>query len=111
MENNYLKYRGKCKEMSEALVFADPTLTLVRGHYLCPYWGKQDHWWTVKPDGTIVDPTVLQFPSKGAGEYVPFNGMVECTQCGKELPEAQAQFARNYALCSYKCYGKLVGVF
>ena len=31
--DDYQRYRGKCKEMSEALIAADPSLRLVRGHY------------------------------------------------------------------------------
>jgi hypothetical protein len=34
-ESDYMKYRGKCKEMSEALVKENPKLRLVRGHYYC----------------------------------------------------------------------------
>lgn len=109
-DTDYIKYRGKCKEMSEALVAKDSSLTLVRGHYICPYWGSQAHWWTIKQDGTVVDPTAKQFPSKGIGEYVPFNGFVECAQCGKEITEEEADFASNYAFCSYRCQGKFVGV-
>ena len=37
-QSDYLKYRGKCKEMSEALVANNPALRLVRGHYWCPIW-------------------------------------------------------------------------
>jgi hypothetical protein len=107
---DYLKYRGKCKEMSEALVKADPSLTLVRGHYWCPYWGQQAHWWTKDTDGKIVDPTALQFPSKGSGDYVEFDGTVECSECGKEMKEEDASFHGNYAFCSYRCNGKFVGV-
>lgn len=108
--DDYLRCRGKCKEMSEAAVAADPTLTLVRGHYFCPAWGMQPHWWTVRPDGTVYDPTALQFPSKGAGIYVPFNGMVSCAECGKELLEEEADIEGNYAFCSYTCHGRFVGV-
>ena len=107
---DYEKYRGKCKEMSEALVEADATLTLVRGHYDCPLWGKQPHWWVKDQNGKIIDPTVKQFPSKGTGEYVEFNGFVECAQCGKVTEEANASFDSNYAFCSGPCYGKFVGV-
>lgn len=109
-ESNYLKYRGKCKEASKEFCANDPTLTLVRGHYLCPFWGEQPHWWCIKPDGTIIDPTVKQFPSNGLGEYVPFDGIVECSNCGKQVREEEADFHSNYAFCSYKCYGRFVGV-
>jgi hypothetical protein len=110
-EANYLKYRGKCKEMSEAAVAADSTLILVRGHYHCPIWGEQPHWWAKRQDGTVVDPTKDQFPSKGIGEYVEFNGRVQCSECGKDMAEEEASYESNYCFCSYECHGRFVGVF
>ena len=111
MSDDYTKFRGKCKEMSEALCAADPTLTLVRGHYFCPIWNSDEpHWWCTKPDGTIVDPTAAQFPSKGAGIYIPFDGIVECAECGKGMEEAEASFESNYAFCSIKCHMRFVGL-
>ena len=109
----YAKYRGKCKEFSEQAVSDDPTLTLVRGHYYCPVWGEQPHWWTVREDGTIYDPTAEQFPSKGLGEYVPFNGKVNCAECGEEVEEKDAYIDGNghYAFCSGLCNGRFVGVY
>lgn len=103
----YRQFRGKCKELSEAAVADDATLTLMRGYYFCPIWNAKDaHWWTMRSDGTIYDPTKDQFPSKGAGIYTPFNGVVECDQCGKKMTENEA--AKNsigkYAFCSYDCY-------
>ena len=109
-EENYAKYRGKCKEMSEALVAADPSLTLVRGYYFDILWGRQAHWWTRKPDGTIIDPTKDQFPTKGRGHYEEFDGMLECSNCGKEMKEEDADIDGNYAFCSYECHGRFVGV-
>ncbi len=109
--DDYTKYRGKCKEMSEALIVDDPTLTLVRGHYMDPAWGKQPHWWCKKPDGTIVDPTKDQFPSKGCSTYVEFDGTLPCSECGKIMKEQDADFDGNYAFCSYECHGRSVGAF
>jgi hypothetical protein len=109
-ESNYSKYRGTCKAASELAVAADSSLTLVRGHYICPFWGPQPHWWTTGPDGSVYDPTKLQFPSEGAGEYVPFDGTVTCSECGRKLMEGDASFASNYCFCSGTCYGKFVGV-
>jgi hypothetical protein len=108
----YAKYRGKCRSMSEAAVAADPTLRLVRGHYFCPIYGQQAHWWTVRPDGTIYDPTALQFPSNGHGEYVEFDGWHDCAECGKKIREEDAAIGGNghYAFCSGKCYARFVGV-
>lgn len=107
---DYKQFRGRCKEACEAAVKADPSLTLIRGHYFCPQWGEQAHWWTVRKDGTIHDPTRLQFPSAGHGHYEPFNGIVHCSECGKEMTEQEASFESNYAFCSYQCHGRFVGV-
>jgi hypothetical protein len=109
-ETDYRLYRGKCREMAETLVKQNPDLRLVRGFYHCPLWGKQSHWWMVKPDGTIVDPSAAQFPSYGAGEYEGFNGMVQCEECGKELPEELAYIDGNHAFCDRKCYGRYIGL-
>ena len=111
-KSNYMKYRGKCKQFSEFAVFVDPTLKLIRGHYHCPIWGEQPHWWTVRPDGSIYDPTVKQFPSGGCGDYVEFDGIVNCFECGKKVPEEQAIIMGNgnYAVCSDSCAMSLIGL-
>jgi hypothetical protein len=110
--NNYLKYRGKCKEYAEAACQNDNSLILVRGYYHCPIWGKQAHWWTKRHDGTIYDPTRKQFQSGGISEfYEEFDGFVECSNCGKRIHENEADIEGNYAFCSYECHGKFVGAF
>ena len=112
MDEGYRKFRGRCKELSEEACKADPLLTLVRGHYFCPIWNTEEpHWWTVRQDGTIYDPTKEQFPSKGMGFYTPFNGTVSCAECGKALPEEEADIDGNYAFCSNRCHCRFVGVF
>lgn len=107
--SDYLEYRGKCKEMSEALCASDPTLRLARGYYFCPMWGKQAHWWTVKPDGTIVDPTVKQFPSAGLGSYEEYDGTIECEYCSKYSHEDDAYMVDHRAYCSDSCYARDIG--
>lgn len=96
---------GKCRELSLEAAKLYPSLKVVRGHYHCPIWGERAHWWCVRPDGSIHDPTKDQFPSGGFGEYVEFSGMVTCANCGKELQEEQATIDGNghYAFCSYAC--------
>jgi hypothetical protein len=109
---DYKKYRGKCKEMAEAAMKGDPSLTLVRGYYICDVSGKQHHWWTVRPDGSIFDPSCRQFPSNGSGQYVPFTGEIECDVCGKEVTETEVyrfELSGRDALCSEECYGKYIG--
>ena len=109
-ESDYLTYRGKCKEFVDKAIEEDSTLIAVRGYYHCPIWGKQSHWWCKKEDGTIVDPTARQFPSKGIGDYEEFDGIVECSQCGKRMKEHEASFESNYAFCSTKCNMRFVGL-
>ena len=99
--SDYLQFRGKCKELSETERRADPSLRLVRGFYHCPLWGKQAHWWCVRTDGTIVDPTVKQFPTAGVGaEYEEFDGNIECEYCHKSVPEVDAYGVYNHVYCS-----------
>ncbi len=78
---------GLCADWTAEMVAAFPELTRVRGHYYCAGWGEREHWWCTTADGTIVDPTAQQFPSKGRGHYEPWDetqpeptGM--CPNCG-----------------------------
>ena len=110
--SDYSRFRGRCKDLVDEAVSKDPTLTAVRGHYFCPLWNREDqHWWAVRPDGTILDPSVCQFPSKGFGIYTPFDGMVTCSECGKTMEEDDAaKISGKYAFCTEVCYGRFVGV-
>jgi hypothetical protein len=109
--NDYTKYRGKCKEFCLIEIEKDPTLKLIRGFYYCPISNRNEqHWWCKRLDGTIFDPTRKQFLSGGEGEYIEFDGIVVCDQCGKKIPEAEAVFASRYGLCSESCLLKLVGL-
>lgn len=107
--------RGACQQMSAQYVLDHPELilTIVRGHYICPLWGKQAHWWCVDQMGKIHDPTVGQFPTHGRGaEYVPFDGFIECEECGKRVAEKDARIEGNghHAFCCSTCFGIFVGV-
>ena len=108
---SYAQYAGKCQAMSEAAAAADPTLRVVRGWYDCPLWGRRGHWWNVRADGSILDLTVTQFPTSGAGaEYIEYVGLVDCEQCGKiDIPEADACIDGHHTFCSSTCYGRFVG--
>lgn len=97
--------------MSEAAIKTDPTLTLVRGYYFEPTWNKDEpHWWTKRIDGTIYDPSVKQFPSKGHGIYTEFDGYFTCEECGKSVKEEHCHPMGNYVVCSTKCGLRLVGL-
>jgi hypothetical protein len=101
-QENYLKYRGKCREFCEAAIAEDPSLTLVRGYYHDAFWGKHQHFWTVRADGSIFDPTKAQFPDQG-GDYEEFDGTVECEQCGKRVDIEDATRDGNHVFCSSEC--------
>jgi len=97
---------GKCKETCEAMAAAFSELKLVRGHYWCWSWGVRTHWWLVDPQGGIVDPTKMQFPSKGLGDYEPWEegekeptGM--CPNCGRYVYDGGT-------VCSEKCHKEFV---
>lgn len=103
-EEGYRQFRGKCRELSEALAAKNPTLRVVRGHYYCPTWGEQPHWWCVDTTtGKVVDPTATQFPSNGIGVYVEFNGILSCEYCGKEFRENEGYYNGRHCYCSGDC--------
>ena len=79
--------RGTCYTSCRQLMEMHPELVLVRGHYLDPDWGSQEHWWCQTPEGEIVDPTKEQFPSMGMGVYKPWDESQDeptglCPDCG-----------------------------
>ena len=82
------KGRGDCGKLSRAIKKVFPELRLVAGYYYCPYWGKQQHWWCVSPEGDIVDPTACQFPSQD-GDYEELaeenRPVGECMDCGEDV--------------------------
>lgn len=100
---------GACANVTRAMSKAFPELTRTRGHYICPIWGRRQHWWMVDVDGLVVDPTVLQFPSRGLGEYEPWiEGAEEpvgkCMVCGSlSFPSKGG----DDASCSEACRTKL----
>ena len=92
---------GQCAEVTLELAQKDSSLTRVRGHYICPVWGRRGHWWLKTKEGKVFDPTAEQFPSKGGGEYIEWiEGAEEptgiCMGCGTEV------FRGNYC-CSEGC--------
>lgn len=104
---DYIKFRGKCRELSERYVDLHPDHQIVKGWYHCPIWGKQPHWWTQNIfTGKIHDPSVKQFPSKGLGEYEEYMGILECEYCGKKVSEDEAYFVDQHIYCCYEHYGR-----
>ena len=110
--------RGQCESQAKYLATTDSNLRVVRGYYHCPVWGPQAHWWCEKSDGTIVDPTVEQFPSHSYVQpsfYEEYDGTLVCASCGVTGREGDEGWDivgnGHYAVCSYRCHGYLVGIF
>ena len=109
---DYDKYRGKCKEFSEALIEKDSSLRLVRGFYFCPIIKKEEmHWWCEAPNGEIIDPTRKQFPSTGEGTYREFDGWLRCSNCDSRVHIDSKNIITNgrHAYCGDECYKDYVG--
>lgn len=92
---------GKCAEATIKMVAQFPELKRIRGHYYCFIWGERQHWWCVDPLGWIIDPTSMQFPSKGTGDYVEWNESSpeptgKCPNCSEFC------YNNNYC-CSENC--------
>lgn len=107
---------GQCAEATEQMQAAFPTLTRVRGHYYCPFWGEREHWWLVDPAGQIVDPTAAQFPSRGSGVYVPRDETQpeptgRCPNCGEYCYDGATCCSENchleYAAYCQNPFGRL----
>ena len=86
--NNIVQSLGLCKVHCESMMLVFPELKIIRGHYFCALWGEREHWWLLDEDEIIVDPTAMQFPSKGEGVYIPWiEGEKEptgrCLNCGE----------------------------
>ncbi|MDB4312078.1 hypothetical protein N9937_01480 [bacterium] len=110
-QSDYSRYRGNCKQFCDAAVIEDPTLEIKRGWFIDINDVKHEHWWTVRPDGTIHDPTIKQFAFNGiGGGYQEFDGTFECSQCGKVDNADTMTHESNYHFCDGRCYCIFVGV-
>jgi hypothetical protein len=93
---------GDCREVTERMAAQFPELRRVRGFYEDWLWGDREHWWLVAPDGSIVDPTAEQFPTKGRASYREWKeGAKEpvgmCPNCGGYI------FEDHGGVCSDLC--------
>lgn len=82
---------GRCEELARAACDQDPTLSLERGWFYDRLTGRQyEHWWTVRADGTIFDPSVGQFAAAALAtdaDYHPYRGVFNCYGCGTPVHE------------------------
>lgn len=98
----YSEAYGKCKETAHAMATMFEELRVARGHYHDPVWGERAHWWCETKDGVIVDPTYVQFPSKGRGGYVEFIGTDDQLPTGK-CPNCGGECFNGDSICSDFC--------
>ncbi len=82
---------GACERVCRAMKDKFNELELIRGHYYCTNWGRREHWWLKAPDGEMLDPTAIQFPSKGFGDY---------EELAKDTPEPTGKCPN----CGEYCY-------
>ncbi len=95
--------RGKCAEATAAMIEAFPELRRAMGFAHCT-WGRDQHWWCVAPDGSIVDPTIEQFLSVCSYEEIDPNDPEAlrgvptgvCMDCGGDVYEGKT-------FCSEAC--------
>lgn len=108
---DYHEFRGRCKELCEAAIAADPTLRIAKGFYWEPIWCREEqHWWCVRSDGSIYDPSARQFPSNGESTYREFDGWCDCEHCGRPVHETKACIDGHHVFCTNLCYAWHVGV-
>lgn len=93
---------GHCAEFVDLMAAVFPELRKTRGFYHCHKWGRRTHWWLVAPDGSVVDPTVLQFPSAGLGKYeeladadLPIGRCMECGELVMPRGYGSSQFCNE----------------
>jgi len=104
--NRYV--RGKCGKATLAMVEAFPELRRQAG-FVHVDWGREQHWWCVAPDGSIVDPTRSQYPGGYVYLYEPLDldnpDDVARTPTGK-CANCSGPIYNHYdsTVCSEKCH-------
>lgn len=109
--NHFAHYAGKCHLYVWEWIKENPALLPQSGFYDCLFWGYRQHWWAIDEDGEVFDPTDLQFPSSGAGEYIPLHeAQIPCPECGDIIPPFRiGMFHHNHMVCSEDCYSRMIG--
>lgn len=105
------KVYGQCAKYVRQMVTVFPELHVRAGYYFDFQWGMRQHWWLETPDGTVIDPTAHQFPSKGRGPYEvlePGDRPVGiCMDCGADVfnkdPETGQRNDSAPNFCNARC--------
>jgi len=121
MENHYFAWiqqnypntemaKNQCDKATTAMMKEFPELTRVRGHVIDGFAHKHEHWWLATQDGSIVDPTAIQF--SGILGYQPLDEsqpqpIGKCRECGDYVypnPEGMTEFCSNKCSKAYMSY-------
>lgn len=106
----YRKFRGQCLPLSLAVVREHPDWRLVRGFVECPFNGREQHWWTERPDGSIFDPSIRQYNAPGLLSYEEYEGVLSCFGCGVDVNEKDAVSDGSHRYCTESCLRYTIGV-
>jgi hypothetical protein len=106
--------RGRCEDAVRLMVKQFPELRAARG-FAHVSWGEDQHWWCVAPDGTVVDPTVSQFPRMPRYEELDLSRAEDrarvpigkCMNCGARTFVSSP----SAATCSIACERELTEAF
>lgn len=98
--------RGKCQPATLEMQAAFPELRIAAG-FAHVSWGRDQHFWCVAPDGSVVDPTAAQFQLPIHYEELDLNDpktrelvpIGKCMNCGEETYVASL----SADMCSQKC--------
>jgi hypothetical protein len=96
--------RGECGPATARMLLAFPELERICGFYRDPVLGHDyQHFWLEAPDGSVVDPTGIQFPAftSGEGSYHRFESapLARCMHCGAPIFDG----SRDGAFCRSSC--------
>lgn len=97
--------RGKCQDACSEMRLQFPELRAAAG-FAHVTWGRDQHWWCVAPDGTIVDPTKSQFEFGVVLQYEELDLNDPATRArvptGK-CPNCGGECYNGDSLCSERC--------
>lgn len=102
---------GTCEQAVDSLIAQNPALTKVAGWYIDAHWGPREHFWATAPDGTIIDPTVEQFPTghvPALRQYQPYAGVYPCPGCGIAISHPEREDPIGF--CCGPCEGATIGL-
>lgn len=106
---------GHCKQQCEKMNKQFPELIPAKGWYFDAIWNEErEHHWLKTSDGEIIDPTAIQFPTKGMTNYYTeykkgdaFK-IGKCAYCGNDIVATEEDIDSgkyiDLTVCSEECH-------